>query len=87
MEAFHLCEDIDLVQIVEDVGWRGVHIERDVSGAKKGKPTAFPVPRGAVIGIGPREALVWTHGDVNHISNKNRSSSMVPAARQDSYDL
>ena len=27
MEALHLCEAVDLLQIVEDVGWRGVQIE------------------------------------------------------------
>lgn len=70
MEALHLCEAIDLVQVVEDVGWRGVRIDRDRRGAKKGKPSAFPVPRGTVIGLGPREALLWTHGDVPGISQR-----------------
>lgn len=70
MEALHLCEAIDLVQIVEDVGWRGIRIDRDRGGAKKGKPSAFPVLRGTVIGLGPREALLWTHGDVPGISKR-----------------
>ena len=26
MEALHLCEAVDLVQVVEEVGWRGVQI-------------------------------------------------------------
>lgn len=69
MEALHLCETVDLVQVVEDVGWRGVRIEGD-RGAKKGKPTAFPVSRGTAIGLSPREALLWTHGDVRGVSNK-----------------
>jgi hypothetical protein len=66
MEALHLCEAIDLMQIVEDVGWRGVRI--DGGGPKKGKPAAFPVSRGTLIGLGPREALLWTHGEVQGIS-------------------
>lgn len=70
MEAFHLCEAVDLVQIVEDVGWRGVRIDRDGEGSKKGKPTAFPVARGTLIGLGPREALLWMHGDVRDIGNR-----------------
>lgn len=69
MEALHLCEAIDLVQIVEDVGWRGVRIDGG-SGAKKGKPAAFPVSRGTLIGLGPREALLWTHGDVQGIGER-----------------
>ena len=70
MEAFHLCEDVDLVQIVENVGWRGVRIDRDPSRDKKGKPAAYPVSRGTVIGLGPRDALLWTHGDVRGVTNK-----------------
>jgi hypothetical protein len=57
MEALHLREAVDLVQVVEDVGWRGVRIDGGHAGTKKGKPTAFPVSRGTVIGISPGEAL------------------------------
>ena len=67
MEAFHLCEAVDLVQVVEDVGWRGVRIERRGS-ASKGEPAAYPVARGTAIGISPREVLLWTHGDVRGVS-------------------
>ncbi|MFH1969018.1 MAG: hypothetical protein ABIJ53_01730 [Verrucomicrobiota bacterium] len=70
MEALHLCEAVDLVQIVEDVGWRGVRIDRDRGDGKKGEPTAFPVSRGTVIGLGPREALLWTHGDAPGICER-----------------
>lgn len=69
MEALHLCETVDLIQVVEDVGWRGVRIEGRASEAK-GKPTAYPVSRGTVIGIGAREALLWTHGDVQDIADR-----------------
>ena len=51
-------------QVVEDVGWRGVRIDRPRSAGNKGKPAAYPVARGTVIGLGPREALLWTHGSV-----------------------
>jgi hypothetical protein len=70
MEALHLCEAVDLVQVVEDVGWRGVRIDRR-TGVATGKPTAFPVSRGSVIGISAREALLWTHGDVQGIGDRN----------------
>lgn len=66
MEALHLCEAVDLVQVVEDVGWRGVRIDGH-DGTKKGKPAAYPVSRGTVMGLSPREALLWTHGDVRGI--------------------
>ena len=47
-------------QVVEDVGWRGVRIDRPGSAGSNGKPAAYPVARGTVIGLGPKEALLWT---------------------------
>ena len=70
MEAFHLCETVDLVQVVEDVGWRGVRIDEPRRRTEKGNPAAFPVSRGTVIPLGPRDALIWTHGDVPDISKR-----------------
>lgn len=69
MEALHLCEAVDLVQIVEDVTWRGVRIDRN-AGQRKGTPTGYPVSRGTLLGIGQKEALLWTHGDVRGISDR-----------------
>jgi hypothetical protein len=57
MEALHLCEAVDLIQVVEDVGWRGVRIEGS-AGDAKGRASACPVSPGTVIGIGEREALL-----------------------------
>lgn len=72
MEGLHLCKSVDLVQIVEDVGWRGVNLDGQRMSRNAG-PTAFPVSRGTLIGLGPRDALLWTHGDVHGISNNGRS--------------
>jgi hypothetical protein len=70
MEALHLCEAVDLVQIVDRVGWRAVQIQpgRD---PKKGEPSAFPLRRGSLVGIAPREALLWTHGSVPGIGTRD----------------
>jgi hypothetical protein len=69
MEALHLCEAVDLVQVVESVSWRGVRMipERD---GRKGVPAAYPVARGTVLGLGPREALLWMHGDVQGVQER-----------------
>ena len=64
MEAFHLCETVDLVQVVSETGWRGTRIE----GLRK--PAGYPVSRGTVIGISPKEALLWMHGDVTGIKDR-----------------
>lgn len=42
MEALHLCEAVDLVQVVEDVGWRGVRIDKDRNGGPKGRAASYP---------------------------------------------
>ena len=57
------------MQVVEDMGWRGIRID-GAGGAKKSTPAAFPVSRGTLIGLGPREALLWTHGDVRGIAER-----------------
>ena len=70
MEALHLSESVDLVQVVEDVGWRGVRIDDRGNSSGRGEAAAFPVARGTTIGISPREALLWTHGDVRGVSTR-----------------
>ena len=65
LEALHLCEAVDLVQVVEDVGWRGAKLEPlQVNGGTKAAPAPYPVDRGTLLGLGPMESLLWTHGDV-----------------------
>ena len=78
MEALHLCEAVDLVQVVEDVSWRGARIESDRSTSKKGVPAAYPVARGTVLGLSARECLLWMHGDVQGI---RESGSYFQGAR------
>ena len=73
MEALHLCESVDLVQVVDDVSWRGVLINPPRGGGRRGTPAAFPVQRGTLLGIGPRDALLWTHGDVQGVAESGKS--------------
>ncbi|MEC7291151.1 MAG: SIR2 family protein, partial [Pseudomonadota bacterium] len=69
MEALHLCEAVDLVQIVEDVPWRGAKIDPPRGANRKGAPAGYPVDRGSLLGLGPRECLLWMHGNVAGINN------------------
>lgn len=69
MEAFHLCEAVDLVQIVEDIAWRGSRIGPARDGGPKGFATPYPVSRGTLVNLGPQEALLWMHGDVEGIKD------------------
>src|SRR6185369_8142333 len=45
MEALHLCEAVDLVQVVESVSWKGVRVAADRTNGNKGVPAAYPVER------------------------------------------
>ncbi len=69
MEALRVCDAVDLVQVVEYVNWRGVRI--DGKGEAKGRPAAFPVPRGTILPIGDREALLWNHGDAKGVTARS----------------
>jgi hypothetical protein len=69
MEALHLCEGVDLIQIVEESSWRGAQIS-GARNAQKGEPTAFPILRGTLLSLGPMEALMWTHGSVQGIGSR-----------------
>ena len=70
MEALRVCEDVDLVQVVEHIDWRGVRIDQRREDAK-GSPASFPVPRGTVLPIGDREALLWNHGDARGVTARS----------------
>jgi hypothetical protein len=72
LEALHLCEAVDLVQIVDDVSWRGALIDPGQKAGDKGRPSAYPVQRGTLVGLGEMEALLWTHGEVRGIADNDR---------------
>ena len=62
-------------QVVEDVGWRGVRIDRPRSAGSNGKPAAYPVARGTLIGLGPKEALLWTRASATGTEGQRFESS------------
>lgn len=78
-------EGPDLIQVVQDVSWRGVRIEGQ-KGNKKGKAAAYPVQYGMHIDIGPRESLLWTHGDVNGIADRGSFLFRADAVRRGQSD-
>jgi len=84
MEALHLCEAVDLVQVVEDVGWRGVRIDQPNQGGSKGLAAAWPVERGTLVSLSPRECLLWMHGDVRGVSER---SSYFQGARSTPHPI
>jgi hypothetical protein len=75
LEALHLCEAVDLIQVVDDVNWRGVLIDapRGAELTGKGEVSGYPPRRGTLVGLGGMESLLWTHGDVHGIADNNRA--------------
>lgn len=63
-DSFREGVEIELVQIVKNVEWRGI---------LHGKTEAdkFPVPRGAYLPLSPNEALFWTQGNVKGVNLRN----------------
>jgi len=72
MEALHLCEAVDLIQVVDEVSWRGIRIEQAPDEPNKGTPAGYPVQRGTLLGVSPREALLWMHGDVAGVASRGK---------------
>ena len=61
MEALQACDEIDLIQIVEDVAWQGVRFGSIKSNASQ--PANYPVERGTLLSLSDFECLLWLHGD------------------------
>ncbi len=54
---------LELLQIVQDVPWKGIKIEKDYN--NNWKIPGFPLSRGSYLQIAPQEVLLWTQGQVN----------------------
>lgn len=70
MEALQLCEAVDLIQVVEDVGWRGVRIDPPRESGRRGEPARFPVNRGSLVPLSGQECLLWMHGEVQGVADR-----------------
>ena len=62
-DAFRACETVDLIQVQQDVGWRGILIQPQEVQAKKGVPSAYPAHRGTSLQLDGRTTLLWTQGN------------------------
>lgn len=67
---------LDLYQIQQDAGWRGMKLEA------KGKLAPYPCDRGSLLQLSGREFLLWTQGNVQEaVSGKNfyKEGKGIPA--------
>ena len=82
LEALHLCEAVELIQIVEDVSWRGALIDAaDPKRDPKGSAAPYPVQRGTLLGLSPMEALLWTTAMRGVLQNWDVRIFRVPEVR------
>ena len=72
-DAFEpVTEKIELLQVQQSSGWRGVQIDPPMSGSPKGQAAAFPLSRGTCLPLGTREILLWTQGTQAGIAERGR---------------
>ncbi|MCJ2022057.1 hypothetical protein MKK84_32420 [Methylobacterium sp. E-065] len=69
-EALKHCEAVDLVQVVEDVGWQAVRWEKTGNQLGSSQADRYPVKRGTLLGLSGKDALLWMHGTVDSIGSR-----------------
>jgi hypothetical protein len=67
LDSFREGTDVELVQIVKGVDWKGIRFDANTPP----QPYNYPVARGTYLPIGPSEALLWSQGSVQgvHVDN------------------
>jgi hypothetical protein len=67
-EAWKATEGLELIQIQQNVNWRGVLIEQPRNkGDRKGVPSLYPCSRGSYLQISGRDVLLWTQGNSSSV--------------------
>lgn len=66
LDSFRDGTEVELVQIVKDVHWRGIRYDMN-----KPEPYNYPVTRGTYLPISSNEALLWTQGSVQGVHMEN----------------
>ena len=62
-DAWRASEGLDLIQVQQDAGWRGVLIDPPRGKESKGSAAAYPCQRGTFLPLDGYNALVWTQGN------------------------
>ena len=67
LDSFREGTEVELVQIVKNVHWRGIRYDTKTPP----QPHNYPVMRGTYLPISPDEALLWTQGSVQDVHMEN----------------
>jgi hypothetical protein len=69
LDSFRQGTEVELVQIVKDVGWKGIRFDSK----SPPSPYNYPIERGTYIPMDTNEALFWTQGSVLGVNVTNPS--------------
>jgi hypothetical protein len=69
LDSFPDGTEVELVQLVKDVSWKGIRFNVD----RPPKAYGYPVERGTYLPIERDEALLWTQGSVRGVNLSNAS--------------
>jgi hypothetical protein len=69
LDSFRAGTDVELVQIIKGISWKGVRFNFN----SPPEPFNYPVARGTYLPLQDNEALLWTQGSVQgvHVTNLN----------------
>ena len=69
LDSFSSGTEVELVQIIKDVDWKGIRFDTKTPP----EPYSYPVARGTYLPLQLNEALLWSQGSVQgvHIENQN----------------
>lgn len=67
LDSFRDGTEVELVQIVKGINWKGIRFDTN----RPPKPFGYPVDRGSYLPIEKDEALLWTQGSVRGVNLKN----------------
>lgn len=72
LDSFREATEVELVQIVKGVTWKGVRFNT----RRPPEPDFYPVERGTYLPIENNEALLWTQGSVRGVHMQNKNSNV-----------
>lgn len=72
LDSFREGTEVELVQIVKSVDWKGIRFNSQ----RPPEPFMFPVERGTYLPVEKDEALLWTQGSVGGVHLRNPSWSI-----------
>ena len=68
LDALAAVREVDCVQIISDVAWRGVWLQPPKDSRQKSQPDPYPVRRGTMAPLSGTETLLWIGGNAPAVS-------------------